>query len=54
MEPAMSETQSTFKTIAEAQPETTDDTPETPDVRRSEIAQVIPLPGVDRFSESAE
>lgn len=50
----MSKTQSTFKTIAEAPPETTDDTSETPDVRRSEVAQVISLPDIKQVDEFVE
>ncbi|WP_114578592.1 hypothetical protein [Saliphagus sp. LR7] len=50
----MSETQSTFKTIADAQTETTDDIPEMPTVRRSEVAQVMPTPGVECFGDWAE
>ncbi|WP_157972421.1 hypothetical protein [Saliphagus sp. LR7] len=37
----MSETQSTFKTIAEAQPETTEVTPESPNVCSREVAQIV-------------
>lgn len=46
----MATTQTQLKAVSDGQ----NTTNEMPDVRRSEVAQMIPLPGIEQVEESAE